>query len=80
MDSWRACAHLRSEEKRAATNAVDQKSAGDGDKQRENLVASIQTQLVGLTRDTGTAVDDSSVVTDEGIARPLGEEAERDDH
>ncbi len=73
--------HLRSEEKRASADTVDQQSASDGDDQREDLVSGIKTKLVSLGSNTGTLVDDTGVVTDKGVAGPLGEETEgNDDH
>jgi len=67
------------EEELASTNTVDQQGAGDGDKQRQNLVASVQSELLSLASDTGTLVDDTCVVADEGVAGPLGEETKGDD-
>jgi len=67
------------EEELAPTNTVDQQGAGDGDKQRQNLVTSVQSKLLGLASDTCTFVDDTCVVADDGVAGPLREETKGDD-
>jgi len=67
------------EEERAATDAITQHGAGDGDDQRENLVATIETETGLGACDTGCLVDLVGVVGEEGVAGPLREETEGDD-
>ena len=67
------------EEERAATDAVTQHGARNGDDQGEDLVATVKTETSLGASDTGCLVDLVGVVGEESVAGPLREETERDD-
>ncbi len=70
---------LRGKEEWASANAINQESTADGDDKGEDLVASVQAELLGLTSDGSAVVDDAGVVADQRVSRPLGDETKGDD-
>lgn len=67
------------QEERATTDAVAQHGTGDGNDERQDLVAAVKTETGARAVDTGAGVDLVGVVRGQGVARPLGEKTERDD-
>lgn len=67
------------EEGRATTELVDHHGEGDGDNHSHGGRASVQTKTSRRVADTGVLVQNRSVVGNDGIAGPLGEDTERDD-
>lgn len=66
-------------EERATTDAVTQQGTGDGDDQGEDLVATIETETSLGSSNTSCLIDLIGVVGEKSVARPLGEETERDE-
>jgi hypothetical protein len=60
----------------AATDSVAEKSAGDGNDEREDGQTTVETELSVTVGDTNGLVDVSCVVGDETVAGPLREETE----
>jgi hypothetical protein len=65
-----------SKEERAATDAVNEQSARNRDDERENGETTVETKLGVAIGDTNALEDVGSIVGDETVARPLGEETE----
>lgn len=67
------------EEQRATSKPVNVQGGGDGDNQIKDGLSARDGQLGVLVLDTGTFVDDVDVVGQDGVARVLGDDTERDD-
>lgn len=68
----------RGEEHGPAADAVDQQRHADGDDGGQDGLAAGQAELVGRALDAGRVVENRDVIGDDGVAGPLGEDAERD--
>lgn len=71
-------AHGRSggDEKRAATDAVNEECAGNGDNERKDRKTTVDTKLGVAVGDANALVDVGSVVGGKTVSGPLGEETE----
>lgn len=69
----------RGKEHGAAADLVDKHGHGDGNDEGETHLAGRETELRSRIIDTGGFVKHAGVVGDDGIARPLREDAERDE-
>lgn len=63
----------------AAAELVDEQSHGDGDDEGEAHLAGRQTQLLSRAFDAGGLVEQVGIVGDDGVARPLREDTEREE-
>jgi len=68
-----------SQEHGAAADLVDKHGHGDRDDEGEDRLAGRETELGGGLGDTGRVVELGRVVGDDGVARPLREDTERDE-
>jgi hypothetical protein len=64
-------------EKRAATNAVNEQSAGDGDNEGQDGKTTVETELSVAIGYANAVVYVGGVVGGKSVARPLGEQTER---
>lgn len=68
------------QEGRAAAQLVDEHGHGDGDDEGERGLAGGEAELGGRVGDAGGVVELARVVGDDGVAGPLGEDTEGDEH